>query len=293
MHTSHLSAALHSSISICKSAAASLSDFGSSVIDCFNKWHNRSHNHSIGKVQSRKVWQCEARKQYLSTYRLFYLYEDDVFTFISEESFFICLTWFHPALSGVIVSIWLGETILDYNTLYTSLFWYSSCSKIEFLWEEFNTSIANNIHAYTSIVIVTISIIAHLVLRVRHRQLREKIDEGIMVITYNVDGVTISRRNEDSSSCKKLWRHERTAVTPQASLVSFIFQLVAVLFQGTLFHFSGSSGLPPWAQFLIFAAFSQIFFFYNFIETVFSPNLQNSLIDFFSSRRYTYPTVIV
>ena len=56
MHTSHLPAALYSSIPICKSATTSLSDFGSSVIDW--KWHNRSHNRGTGKVQTRNACQC-------------------------------------------------------------------------------------------------------------------------------------------------------------------------------------------------------------------------------------------
>ena len=226
-------------------------------------------------------------------YRLFYLYQDDMLTFVGEESFFICLTWFHPALSGIIVSILLGEKLLDSNPLHTSLFWYSSCSKIEILWEEFDTSIAYNIFSVSSIVIVSATIIAHILLLVRHRQLRKKVAEGRMVITYNVGGVMISRRNEDSSSCRKLWRHERTAVTPQASLVSFIFRLVAILHKGTLYHVPGSSGLSPWAQFLIFTIFSQIFFMSNLIETLLSPNLRNSLIDFFLSRRYAYITTNV
>ena len=207
-------------------------------------------------------------------------------TIISEKSFFICLAWFHPAISGIIVSTLLGEMLLDSNTLHTSLFWYSSCSKIDILWEKCNTSIIYNIFSISSTVILSITIIAHILLLVRLRQLRKKTSEGIMVITYNLDGVLISRRNEDSSSCKKLWRYERTAVTPQASLSSFILGLVDLLHQLTLFHFSVSSGLPPWAQFLMFTAFSQIFFLYNLIETVFSPNLRNSLIDFFSSRRH-------
>ena len=58
MHSSHLPAVLHSCISICMSATISLLNVGSSIIGSFNKWHNRSHNHCIGKVQSRKVWQC-------------------------------------------------------------------------------------------------------------------------------------------------------------------------------------------------------------------------------------------
>ena len=214
-------------------------------------------------------------------------------TFISEESFFICLTWFHPALSGIIVSMLLGEKFLDSNTLGTSLFWYSSCSKMKMLWEEFNTSIPYNMISISSIAIVAITIIAHILILVRHRQLRKKKAEGIMVIIYNLDGVVISRRNEDSTSCRKLWRHDRTAVTPQASLFSFIYQSIAFLLQGMLYLITGSSGLPPWGQFLTFTIFSQVFFMSNLIETVFSPILRNSLIDFFFSKRYACPTVNV
>ena len=187
----------------------------------------------------------------------------------------------------------LGEKFLDSNTLYTSLFWYSSCSKTAILWEEFNTSIAYNMFSVSSIAIVSITIIAHVLLFVRHRQIRNKRSEGRMVVVYNSDGVLISRRNEDLTSCQKLWSHERSVVTPQASLFSFIYRLVCILHQGTLYHINGPSGLPPWAQFLIFTIFSQVFVIFNLIETVFSPNLRNSLIDFFSSRSYAFNTVNV
>ena len=143
-------------------------------------------------------------------------------TFISEESLFICLMWFHPALSGITVSMLLGEKFLDSNTMGTSLFWYSSCSKIKILWKEFNTSIPYNMITISSIAMVAITIIAHILILVRHRQLRKKKAEGIMVEIYNLEGVVISRRKENSTSSRKLWRHDRTAVTPQASLFSFM-----------------------------------------------------------------------
>ena len=216
-----------------------------------------------------------------------------MFTYISEESFFIGLTWFHPALSGIIVSMLLGEKFLDSNTLYTSLFWYSSCSKTAILWEEFNTSIAYNIFSVSSIAIVSITIIAHILLLVRLRQLRKKRAQGRIVVIYDSDGVLISKRNEDLTSCRTLWRHERSVVTPKASLFSFIYRLVNILHQGTLYHITGPSGLAPWAQVLIFTIFSQVFFLFNLIETVFSPTLRNSLIDFFPSSRYIYNTVNV
>ena len=216
-----------------------------------------------------------------------------MFTYISEESFFIGLTWFHPALSGIIVSMLLGENFFDSNKSNTSLFFYSSCSKIEFLKEEFNMSIAYNIFNVSSIAIISVTAFTHILLHKKHKQLKEQRAEGTMVIIYNKDGTSISRRVEDKLLCKKLWRHERTVVSPKASQLSFIVRLLGIPFSGILFLIASSSGLPPWAQFFFFTIFSQVFLQNNIVETIFSPKLHGSLIDYFQTRRHAMYVVNV
>ena len=113
--------------------------------------------------------------------RIFYLYQDEV-TFISEEGFFMCLAWIHPALSGIIVAVLLGENFLDLDKSSTSLFYYSSCTKVQMLWDQFNTSIFYHMFSWSSTAIVLVTIFAHILLLKRHRQLRKQKTDGTMIV---------------------------------------------------------------------------------------------------------------
>lgn len=189
----------------------------------------------------------------------------------------------------------LGENFLDSNKSHTSFGWYSSCSKIPILWEGLTGSIANNVFALSHMLIISIAIGTQILLSMRKRQLEKQRADGIMDIIYNRDGVSISRRAPDQTSCRKLWRYNRTVVAPQASLSSFLISISYVLLQGTLFFNIGNSGPPLFSQFIFFTTFSQQFFLYTFIETIFSPTLRNSLPDFIPCfrRRPVYQVVNV
>ena len=202
--------------------------------------------------------------------------------FLSEESVFICLTWFHPTLSGIIVSMLLGENfLLESNKSSSSLFFYSLCSKVKFHKEQFMQSMAYSMFSVSSVAIVVATVIAHISLLIRHRQLKGQRADGTKVVTYNdKDGTLISKTNEDKSLSQKLLRHERSVVTPQASQFSFIIRLLGIPSAAVIYHTSHSSGLPPWAQLFFYTIFVQCFLCFNLIETIFSPKLLNSLKDF-------------
>ena len=204
------------------------------------------------------------------------------------------LAWFHPALLGMIVAILLGENFLDSDKSSTSLFFYSSCSKIEMLWDQFSTTIAYNIFSISSMAIVLITVFAHILLLKRHKLLRKKKTDGTMIISYKEDVISITRRQADKQICQKLGKHERTVVTPKASQYSFIVRLIFIPFTGLIFHSAGSHHLwPLWAQLLIFTLFSQVFVLNNIVETIFSPNLRYSLIDLFGLSKQSYPVINV
>ena len=206
----------------------------------------------------------------------------------------MCLSYFHPALSGMIVAMLLGENLLDSDKTSTTLFFYSSCSKSEMLWDQFNTSIAYNIFSISSMLIVLITVFTHILLHKRHGQLRKKKADGTMIISYKEDGISITRRQADKQLCQKLSKHERTVVTPKASQFSFIVRLIFIPFTGIVFHSAGSHHFwPPWAQFFIFTMFSQVFVLNNIVETLSSPNLRYSLIEFFGLSKQSYPVINV
>ena len=212
--------------------------------------------------------------------------------YIKEERFFNCLTWLYPISSGIIVSTLLVEHLYYFNEHYTSMLVFSSCSKIQICWKDFFGSVFNNVFALFHVAIVSIGFGIQITIFVRQRQLEKQQADGNMVVRYNKDGALISKGNPQPP-CHKLWRHNRTVLTPLASLSSFILSLTIILLKGYIFFNIGPSGPPALGEFLIFSSVSVNFFLYNFIETICSPTLRNSLMDRIPCLRREYHVVIV
>ena len=201
------------------------------------------------------------------------------------------LAWFHPTISGIIVAILLGENFVDFDKSSTPLFHYSYCSKTEM------QSFAINMLSMSSMAIVFLTVLTHIFLFKRQRQLRKQKVDGTIVISFiNEDGISIKRRPADTLLCQKLSRHERTVVTPKASQFSFIVHCLFIPLTGIVFHTADSSGLhfwPLWVQFFFFTIISQAFVLNNIVETIFSPHLCSSLFDLFLLNRHTCPVINV
>ena len=112
----------------------------------------------------------------------------------------------------------IGEVYLNSNESHTSFFGYSSCSKVP--WGE--EAWSYDMQMVTGISIICITFGLNIALFVRKRQLETIREEGIMVVHYSHDGVTISRRKEDEPSSHKLRNFNRTVVTPKASFILFL-----------------------------------------------------------------------
>ena len=125
-------------------------------------------------------------------YRLFYFHQDAMLKYIREESFFNCLLWIHVTLSGMIVSVLLGENVHNFNEFHTSFIFYGFCSKKYISWEESTWSYIMLIASRFVIVLFTSG--AQIALFKKHSELEKQRAEGIMVTIYSKDGVTISRR---------------------------------------------------------------------------------------------------
>ena len=221
-------------------------------------------------------------------FRLYYLYEDSMIKHMKEESFFMCLKWFHHSLTGIIASTMLVESRLDTNESHSLHIFYSFCSKKHILWKEFQGSSANKMFAVTQMTLMALTFISQIFLFIREKQLEKQRREGIMVVTYNMDGVTISRRGPNIGLNGKLWRHNRTAVTPKASLFSFLVSLMSHLLRLYFILSICPSGLPIFGQIIFCLHFCYLFLIDSLIETIFSPKLYKSLSDFFlrSNRSY-------
>ena len=226
----------------------------------------------------------------ISFSRLFYLYEDSMQEYITEERFFTCLSWLHSVFSGMITSMMMGEICLNFNESNTSFFWYSSCSKIPFLLEEENWSY--NMQLVTILLSLFMTLVFNILLFFRKRQLEKVRAEGIMV-NYSCDGVEISRRKENNPAFHKLNNFNRTVVTPKASFMVFILNSI-YYFSLILSYLSATpSGIPVVGQFFICLTFSNMFFLNLLMETIFSPPLRNSVTDVLLFYRSAYHAVNV
>ena len=213
--------------------------------------------------------------------------------YIKEESFFKSLKWFHHLLTGIIASMMLGESRLDPNESHSLHIFYSFCSKKPIHWKEFQGSFANKMFAETQMILMALTFVSQIFIFLRKRHLEKQRREGVMVVIYNMDGVTISRRGPDIGSSHKLWRHNRTAVTPKASFVSFLLSLLSHLLRLYFIFSICPSDLSIFGQFIISFHFCYLFFIDSLIETIFSPKLRTSLSDFFlcSNRAYQVTNV--
>ena len=215
-------------------------------------------------------------------FRIFYLCEDTFISYIKEERFFNCLTWLHPILSGTVVSTLLGEDFLTSSESHTPHIYFSCCSKTPFAWK--GVVGTRLVLSLSHLLLIAASFVTHLLLLIRHRKLKKLEAAGIMIEMEMTDGTQISRWSSDLETKRKLWRHNRTVVTPKASLFSFLANLVVFfirLFFALSYRQSGPSTVSPWislvSRFLTFGTFLQLFFLCNMIETIFSPMLRKTL----------------
>ena len=127
-------------------------------------------------------------------------------------------------------------------------------------------------------VLFTIGI--QITLFLRQRQLRKERASGIIVVTYNNDGVTISRRCADESLGRKLINYDRTVVSPKASFLVFLSNVLRACLHILLYTIEGTSYPSIVSQFAIYVEFCVFFFLFTLVEHYFSPILFNTLIDY-------------
>ena len=157
------------------------------------------------------------------------VHEDAMFKNIKEANFFSTILWLHPTIAGIIVSVVLSENFHDSHRVSEFL-----CGK-SFTWLFFI-----KLGAVSQVLSILITLATHILLFYRVRELEKQRAGGIMVVNYQMDGVTISKRGPDLQTSKKLWMYNRTVVSPKASLISFIFN---ILFKTIIAFFTFNYGL--------------------------------------------------
>ena len=128
----------------------------------------------------------------------------------------------------------------------------------------------------------------------KQNQLQKQRAEGIMVVTYNQDNVTIQMRCPDTKTGRKLSKFYRTAVTPKASFLSYLLLILYHSLNGYFLFSMGTSGPQVCGQFTINLTLFVHFFLHSLTETIFSPTVQRTMINvIWCYRRRAYPVVTV
>ena len=182
----------------------------------------------------------------------------------------------------------IGEGYFNFNESHTSFFWYSFCSKTPWGAEAWSYEM----QMVTGISVIFITFGLNIALFERKRQLETIRAEGIMVVNYSHDGVTISGRKEDEPCCRKLNNFNRTVVTPKASFILFLANSLYDCILIFIHLNETSSGPPVFGELLYFLTFSNLFFVNTLIETIFSPGLRNSIIYIFPCHRRAYAVTV-
>ena len=221
-------------------------------------------------------------------------------TCIKEERFFNVLQCIFPVQAGVVVSMLLGENLFADEDFTTMLF-YSYCSRISCSWQKMKNDIGIG-HLIGSIVTYcVIGLGFQLAIFVREKQIEKQQTARVWSVSYNNNnGVRIASSDSNSnisttssssnSNVRVLWKHHRNVISPYASLVSFLVCQVYALVIIYLFLEIGPLGPAVFFQFLHFIIFFLFFFPLSLIETVFSPTLLDSLIP---CRKRKYQAVTV
>ena len=204
--------------------------------------------------------------------------------FIEEAKFFTFLSWISVSLSGVIVSISLGESFL--YTTHSPFKYFGACSFPE-------ESPALDIQFALMIFFVLFTLGIQITLFFKQRQLWKERTSGILVVTYNNEGVTISRRCADESLGRKLINYDRTVVSPKASFWVFLSNALRVLILVLVFSIEDCTTSDPSIilQFYVYVDLCVHFFLFTLVEHYFSPILFNAIFDYipWHNRAYIVP----
>ena len=185
-------------------------------------------------------------------FRLFYLHQNNPqISSIKEESVFDILFWAQCAISGIIVAVSAGENFYKFNESHTPFVFYSSCSKTPIIWKLEMVSWSYIVNMIVHLLICPFAFYIQYMLFKKQNQLVKQRAEGIMVVTYNQDNVTIQMRSPDKETGRKLSNFYRTVVTPKASFLSFLLLFLYYSLHGYFFFSMGSSGPQVWEQFVI------------------------------------------
>ena len=177
--------------------------------------------------------------------------------YIEEVRFFNILSWWCPALCGLITSVLVGDYLFLFLESDSSMI-YKKCARMPLISD---ASVSYRLYISVAIILFVFGLAIQLAIFIKQRQLEKN------------QTVAKSRRI--------LMKHKRNVVSPIGSLLSFLGYNIYVILATVPF--------PPIVKELhMFAV--QIFqvFCLTLIETMFSPTLRKTLLDIILWRRPEY-----
>ena len=222
-------------------------------------------------------------------FRLFYLYHDTMETYVNEENFFNCLTGVCHTLCGLCISVLVGDNF--FINEYDSSIIDRSCAKIPKIILVEQSHHVYNLYTTMHVAAAFVGLCINIAIFLKQRQLESKQSVADFVATYNTSDVQIIRQTKQPN--RILWRFRRNVISPLGSFSSFLACVVYNLLGAYIFFSRTPSGPSILAELLLFSVHGVYFFCVNFIESIFSPTLCNSLINVIPWLRHEYHTVVV
>ena len=186
-----------------------------------------------------------------------------------------------------------SENFYQFNESHTQFVLYSSCFKMPIIWKLEMVSWSYIVSMIVHSLICLLTFYTQYMLYKKHKQLVKQRAEGIMVMNYNQDNVTIQKRSPDKETGRKLTNFYRTGVTPSSSFLSFLLLTLRYSLHGFIFFSMGTSGPQVWGQYTINLTLFVHFFLHSLTESIFSPSVRRSLINFIPGHRSVHPVVTV
>ena len=223
----------------------------------------------------------------LKHFRLFYLCQDTMLTYITEETFFNSLTWLCHALCGIFTSAFVG-----YDFIFDEYEWSiinSYCTKMPKI---ILLVVESDVFFYNLGIIFHISVIClgvgiQIAIFMKQKQLEKQQSVAQWAVSYSMSGVKMINRSNQISN-RQLWKHKRNVVSPMGSFLSFLsceFYMLLIVFNTV------SKGPPIITQIILFSVHVMYFFCFNLIKTICSPTLHGSLINVIPWRRHAVSVV--
>ena len=226
----------------------------------------------------------------LHHFRLFYLCHEDTMS-IKEESLINYLTWLCHTLSGLMIAMIVGENFFSVEQ--DSIVIISSCCKMPSLIFLENPVGLLHLYIIVHLILNFIGLVIQAAMFFKQKQLEE--ESAGQWIHHENGEIRLERKN--LSTCnRKLLKHERNVISPLGSFLSFLISEVYCILATCMVFDIGTSGLPIICQFHLFSVHTLYFLVHNFIETMCSPTLRNTLLDVNNVlpwRRYVDHVVVV